>query len=50
MNLKIQKTKNELSKDEQEQIYRNGDHTEGYLWGGGGGNIGEEGTGNKYKW
>ena len=29
--------KNELSKQlEEEQIYRNGDHMEGYQWGGGG--------------
>ena len=41
MNLKIQKTKNELSKDEQEQIYRNGDHMEGYQWGEGQGRMGE---------
>ena len=33
---------------EQEQIHRNGDHMEGYLWGGG---DGEKGTGNKkHKW
>ena len=50
MNLKIQKTKNELSKDEQEQIHRNGDHMEGYQWGRGEGNGGK-GTGNrKHKW
>ena len=31
------KNKNKLSKQlEQEQNHRNGDHMEGYLWGGGG--------------
>ena len=37
------KKKNELSKQlEQEQNHRNGDHMEGYQWGGGGGRMGEE--------
>ena len=37
------KTKNELSKQlEQEQNHRNGDHMEGYHWGGGGGRMGEK--------
>ena len=38
------KNRNEdkLSKQlEQEQNYRNGDHMEGYQWGGGGGRMGE---------
>ena len=35
------KNKNELSQQpKQEQIHRNGDHMEGYQWGGGGGRIG----------
>ena len=34
--LKKNKNKNKLSKQlEQEQNHRNGDHTEGYQWGGG---------------
>ena len=43
------KNKNELSKQlEQEQNHRNGDHMEGYQWGGEGGENGEKwGTGNK---
>ena len=37
------KKKNELSKQlEQEQNHRNGDHMEGYQWGGGGGSMGEK--------
>ena len=36
------KNKNKLSKQlEQEQNQRNGDHMEGYLWGGGGNRMGE---------
>ena len=39
--------KNKLSKQlEQEQNHRNGDHMEGYQWGGGGENEGK-GTGSK---
>ena len=39
------KNKNKLSKQlEQEQNYRNGDHMEGYQWGGG---EWRKGTGNK---
>ena len=35
------KNKNELSKQlEQEQNHRNGDHMEGYQWGGGRGRMG----------
>ena len=35
--------KNKLSKQlEQEQNHRNGDHREGYQWGGGGGRMGEK--------
>ena len=35
--------KNKLSKQlEQEQNHRNGDHMEGYHWGGGGGRTGEK--------
>ena len=35
------KNKNKLSKQqEQEQNHRNGDHIEGYQWGGGGGERG----------
>ena len=30
------KNKNKLSKLEQEQNHRHGDHVEGYQWGGGG--------------
>ena len=37
------KNKNKLSKQlDQEQIHRNGDHREGYQWGGGGGRMGEK--------
>ena len=37
------KTKNKLSKQlEQEQNHRNGDHLEGYQWGGGRGRTGEK--------
>ena len=37
------KTKNKLSKQlEQEWNHRNGDHREGYQWGGGGGRMGEK--------
>ena len=37
------KNKNKLSKQlEQEQNHRNGDHTEGYQWEGGGGRMGEK--------
>ena len=37
------KNKNTLSKQlDQEQIHRNGDHMEGYQWGGGGGRMGEK--------
>ena len=50
MNLK-NKNKNELIKQlEQEQNHRNGDHMEGYQWGGVG-EKGGKGTGNKqHKW
>ena len=46
------KTKNKLSKQlEQEQNQRNGDHTEGYQWGGGEERMGRKGTENKkHKW
>ena len=48
---KINKTKNEISKQlEQEQNHRNGDHMEGYQRGRGEGNGGKV-TGNKqHKW
>ena len=37
------KNKNKLSKQlEQEQNHRNGDHMEGYRWGGGGERMGEK--------
>ena len=37
-----QKNKNELSKQlEQDQIHKNGDHMEGYQWGGGRGEWGK---------
>ena len=37
------KNKNKLSKQlEQEQNHRNGDHVEGYQWGGGGGRMGKK--------
>ena len=37
------KNKNKLSKQlEQEQSQRNGDHMEGYQWGGGEGRMGEK--------
>ena len=37
------KTKNKLSNQlELEQNHRNGDHMEGYQWGGGGGRMGEK--------
>ena len=36
------KRKNKLSKQEQEQNHINGDHVEGYQWGGGGGRMGEK--------
>ena len=37
------KQTNKLSKQlEQEQNHRNGDHMEGYQWGGGGGRMGEK--------
>ena len=37
MNLKEKQWKQKLSKQvEQEQNYRNGDHMEGFQWGGGG--------------
>ena len=36
------KNKNKLSKLEQEQNHRNGDHMEGYQWGGGGGRMREK--------
>ena len=40
---KNNKNKNKLSKQlEQEQNHRNGDHREGYQWGGGGGRMGEK--------
>ena len=43
---KKKKKRNKLSKQlEQEQNHRNGDHMEGYQWGGGGEN-GRKGTGN----
>ena len=46
MNLKKKnptKNKNKLSKQlEQEQNHRNGDHMEGYQWGGGWGRVGEK--------
>ena len=49
MNQKKKKAiKQKLSKQlEQEQNQRNGHHMEGFQWGGGGGRMGEEGTGNK---
>ena len=45
------KNKNKLCKQlEQEQNHRNGDHMEGYQWGGGG-RRGGKGAGNKrHKW
>ena len=47
LNLK-NKNKNKLSKQlEQEQNHRNGDHTEGYQWGGRKRRMGEKGSGNK---
>ena len=51
LNLKKKQTKNELSKQlEQEQNRGNVDHMEGYQGGKGGGNGGK-GTGNKkHKW
>ena len=40
---KQNKNKNKLSKQlEQEQNHRNGDHVEGYQWGGGGKRMGEK--------
>ena len=37
------KNKNKLSEQlEQKQNHRNGDHMEGYQWGGGGGRMGEK--------
>ena len=44
LNLKRQhKHKNKLSKQvEQEQNHRNGDHMEGYQWGGGGARMGKK--------
>ena len=40
--------KQKLSKElEQEQNHRNGDHMEGYQWGGGGGRMGEKVQGIK---
>ena len=40
--------KQKLSKQlEQEQNHRNGDHMEGYQWGGRGKTMGGKGTGNK---
>ena len=49
MNLK---NKIKLSKQlAQEQNHRNGDHMEGYQWGGRWGKIGGKATGNKkHKW
>ena len=49
MNLKKEKQwKQKLSKQvEQEQNQRNGDHMEGFQWGGGGGEWAGKGTGNK---
>ena len=48
MNKKPPKTKNKLSKQlEQEQSHRNGDHKEGYQWGGRRGRMGEKGQGIK---
>ena len=45
---KPKKQKQKLSKQlEQEQNHRNGDHLEDYQWGGGGGEWGGKGTGNK---
>ena len=46
------KNKNKLSKQlEQEQNDRNGDHMEGYQWGGRVGAMGGKGTGDKkHKW
>ena len=42
------KNKNKLSKQlEQKQNHRNGDHMEGYQWGGGRRERGGKGTGNK---
>ena len=44
--------KNKLIKQlEQEQNHRNGDHMEGYQWGGGGEKMRGKGTGHKkHKW
>ena len=48
---KEKQRKQKLSKQpEQEQNQRNGDHMEGYQWGGGEGRIGREDTGNKHNW
>ena len=46
------KNKNKLSKQlEQEQDHTNGDHKEGYQWGGREGDNGRKDTGNKkHKW
>ena len=46
------KNKNKLSKQlEQEQTHRNGDHMEGYQWGGRGERMGGKDTENKkHKW
>ena len=45
---KHNKHKNELSKQlEEEQNHRNGDHMEGYQWGGGGRIMGEKVQGIK---
>ena len=44
----LKKQKQKLSQQlEQEQNQRNGDHMEGYQWGGGGGEWERKGTGNK---
>ena len=45
------KNKNKLSKQlEQEQNHRNGDHMEGYQWGGGGGEWREDTGKKKHNW
>ena len=36
------KNKNKSKQLDQEQNHRNGDHMEGYQWGGGGGRMGEK--------
>ena len=43
--LNLKENKNKLSQLEQEQNHRNGDHTEGYHWGGAEGEWGEKAQG-----